>query len=124
MTKPDEPVLYYLQDGPQRGFVREELLVVPFDTQLPMGCSGVENRSPSSPVALETRQPYVIMSMPYRIVQPVDAELLSIFRVISPKELDVASSTVVILSLSEMQNVVDLQIKPKPLDLVLPLVGY
>ena len=37
VTKPDEPVLYYLQgdDAPQRGFVREELLVVPSDTQLP-----------------------------------------------------------------------------------------
>ncbi|MCU7879579.1 MAG: DDE-type integrase/transposase/recombinase, partial [Candidatus Thiodiazotropha sp. (ex Lucinoma aequizonata)] len=35
VTKPDEPVLYYLQDGPQRGFVREELLAVPSDTQLP-----------------------------------------------------------------------------------------
>ena len=35
MTKPDEPVLYYLLDGPPRGFVREELLVVPLDTQLP-----------------------------------------------------------------------------------------
>ena len=35
VTKPDEPVLYYLQDGPSRGFVREELLVVPPDTQLP-----------------------------------------------------------------------------------------
>ena len=35
VTKSDEPVLYYLQDGPQRGFVREELLVVPPDTQLP-----------------------------------------------------------------------------------------
>ena len=34
-TKPGEPVLYYLQDGPARGFVREELLVVPPDTQLP-----------------------------------------------------------------------------------------
>ena len=43
---------------------------------------------------------------------------------ISLKELDVASSTVVILSLSEMQNVVDLQIKPKPPGLVLLLVGY
>ena len=31
VTKPDEPVLYYLQDGPPRGFV----LVVPPDTQLP-----------------------------------------------------------------------------------------
>ena len=36
VTKPDEPVFYYLQgdDAPQRGFVREELLVVPSDTQL------------------------------------------------------------------------------------------
>ena len=37
VTKPDEPVLYYLQgdDAQQRGFVREELLAVPSDTQLP-----------------------------------------------------------------------------------------
>ena len=35
VTKSDEPVLYYLQDGPQRGFVREELRIVPPDTQLP-----------------------------------------------------------------------------------------
>jgi hypothetical protein len=35
VTKPDEPVLYYLLDGPARGFVREELLAVPSDTQLP-----------------------------------------------------------------------------------------
>ena len=37
VTKPDEPVLYYLQgdDAPQRGFVREELLAVSSDTQLP-----------------------------------------------------------------------------------------
>ena len=35
VAKPGEPVLYYLQDGPPRGFVREELLVVPPDTQLP-----------------------------------------------------------------------------------------
>ena len=36
VTKPDEPVLYYLQgnDAPQRGFFREELLAVPSDTQL------------------------------------------------------------------------------------------
>ena len=27
ITKPNEPVLYYLRDGPKRGFVREELLV-------------------------------------------------------------------------------------------------
>ena len=32
----DQPVLYYLSDGtPKRGFVREELLVVPDDTELP-----------------------------------------------------------------------------------------
>jgi hypothetical protein len=35
VTKPGEPVLYYLQDGPGRGFVREELLAVPSDTVLP-----------------------------------------------------------------------------------------
>ena len=34
-TKPEQPVLYYLRDGPKRGFVREELLVVPPNTQLP-----------------------------------------------------------------------------------------
>ena len=34
-TKPNEPVFYYLSDGPKRGFVREELLVVPPNTQLP-----------------------------------------------------------------------------------------
>ena len=34
-TKADQPVVYYLSDGPKRGFVREELLVVPPNTQLP-----------------------------------------------------------------------------------------
>ena len=35
VTKPNEPVLYYLRDGPKCGFVREELLVVPPNTTLP-----------------------------------------------------------------------------------------
>ena len=35
MPRPNEPVVYYLSDGPKRGFVREELLVVPPNTQLP-----------------------------------------------------------------------------------------
>ena len=35
VTKPNEPVMYYLCDGPKRGFVREKLLVVPYDTELP-----------------------------------------------------------------------------------------
>ena len=34
-TKPNQPVLYYLHDGPKRGFVCEELLVVPPNTTLP-----------------------------------------------------------------------------------------
>ena len=34
-SKPNQPVLYFLRDGPKRGFVREELLVVPPNTQLP-----------------------------------------------------------------------------------------
>ena len=35
MAKSGAPVVYYLIDGPLRGFVREELLVVPSDTQQP-----------------------------------------------------------------------------------------
>ena len=31
----NEPVLYYLKDGPKRGFVREELMIVPRGTELP-----------------------------------------------------------------------------------------
>ena len=32
---PANRVLYYLQDGPKRGFVREELMHVSEDTQIP-----------------------------------------------------------------------------------------
>ena len=35
VTKSKEPVMYYLFDGPKRGFVREEVMVVPSDTVLP-----------------------------------------------------------------------------------------
>ena len=35
VTRPHEPVVYYLYDGPKPGFVREELMVVPPGTQLP-----------------------------------------------------------------------------------------
>jgi len=35
VTKPNEPVIYHLRDEPKRGFVREELLVVPPNTELP-----------------------------------------------------------------------------------------
>ena len=35
ITKPNELILYYLHDGPKRGFVPEELLIVPDDTELP-----------------------------------------------------------------------------------------
>ena len=45
VTKPREPVLYYLQDGPARGFVREELLVVPPGTVLPADGVLTEGRS-------------------------------------------------------------------------------
>ena len=36
VTKPNEPVVYYMSNGPKRGFFPEELLVVPPDTQLPL----------------------------------------------------------------------------------------
>ena len=32
ISKKGEPTLYYLEDGPKRGFVRQELLIVPNDT--------------------------------------------------------------------------------------------
>ena len=35
VQKPGTPVMYYLRDGPKLSFVREELLVIPPDTQLP-----------------------------------------------------------------------------------------
>ena len=35
VISPDQPVLYYLLDGPKRSFVREELQVVLTDTELP-----------------------------------------------------------------------------------------
>ena len=34
VAKSNELVIYYLHDGPKRGFVREELLVVSLNTQL------------------------------------------------------------------------------------------
>ena len=35
VISPEQPFLYYLLDGPKRSFVREELQVVPSDTELP-----------------------------------------------------------------------------------------
>ena len=35
VRKTDSPSMYYLVGGPARGFVREELLVVPADIELP-----------------------------------------------------------------------------------------
>ena len=35
LVKRNELILYYLHDGPKRGFVREELLIVPSNTELP-----------------------------------------------------------------------------------------
>ena len=35
VTKPKEPVMYYSFDGPKRGFVREGLMVLSPDTELP-----------------------------------------------------------------------------------------
>ena len=35
IVKESEPVLYYLKDGPKRGFVREELMIIPKGTEMP-----------------------------------------------------------------------------------------
>ena len=35
IEKPGNRVMYYLQDGPERAFVKEELMSIPKDTELP-----------------------------------------------------------------------------------------
>ena len=35
IQKPGNRVMYYLQDGPDRTFVKEELMLIPEDTELP-----------------------------------------------------------------------------------------
>ena len=35
IVKENEPVLYYLKDGPKRGFVTEELMIIPKGTEIP-----------------------------------------------------------------------------------------
>ena len=39
----NEPVLYYLKDGPKLGFIREELQIVPPRTELPPEGTKFEN---------------------------------------------------------------------------------
>ena len=71
MTKPDEPVLYYLQgdDAPQRAFVREELLAVPPTHSCHrMGSSGVEDCVTSFSVVLEKGQSGVIAEVTHGVV--------------------------------------------------------
>lgn len=89
-----------------------------------MGSSGIENRSPSFSVTLQTGQPYVVTGVAFGIVQAVDTKLLGILGLVDPEELDVAGGTAVIVRRLELQDVVDLQVKPEPLGLVLALVGH
>ena len=35
VAEPDNRIMYYLQDGPERVFVREELMLIPENTELP-----------------------------------------------------------------------------------------
>ena len=35
MSSPGNRVMYYLADGPERAFVKEELMLIPEDTELP-----------------------------------------------------------------------------------------
>ena len=83
VTKPGEPV-YYLQDGLPRGFVREELLVVPHDSFLRMGFSSAERYCSSFSVALETGQPDVVVDVARGVVEPVNTELLGVLWLVSP----------------------------------------
>lgn len=70
VTKPEEPVLYYLLDRPARGFVREVQRAVPPDTYVlpPMVFSNVENRIPSVYFAFKVGQPYIVTSVAHGVV--------------------------------------------------------
>ena len=100
VAKPGEPVLYYLQDGPPRGIVRMELLVVPLQLSfLRMGFSSAERCCSSFSVEFETCQPDVIVDVSRGVVEPVDTELLGVLWLVSPEELDVARGTAIVLGL-------------------------
>ena len=36
MESPDNRMMYYLADGPERAFVSEELMLIPEDTEVPL----------------------------------------------------------------------------------------
>ena len=88
------------------------------------GSQALENCRTSIFVTLEAGQPYVVTGMSFGIVQTVNGELLGILGLVSPEEFNIAGGTVVILGLFEMHDVIDLQVKPEPLGLVLALVGH
>lgn len=88
----------------------------------------LQNGRTSFLVTLETGQLYVIAGMALGVVQLIDAELLRVLWLVGPEELYVAGGAVVILGLLELQDVVDLQVKPHSkaasLGSVLALVGH
>ena len=79
-TKPDEPVLYYLlgDDAPQRGFVREELLAVPSDTQLPpdevLRRLTTLQSTPRHPARTASLRPYASVSSPFFTIQRLESK--------------------------------------------------
>ena len=85
MTKPDEPALYYLQDGPHHGFVRENFWWSPKTPNCHlMGFSGGDGYSPSSPVTFNAGQPYILKCVTSEIVQAINAILLGVLWLVGP----------------------------------------
>jgi hypothetical protein len=63
--------------------------------------------------------------MALAVFQSVHAELLRVFVLVGPQQLDVASCAVVLLGIPEPENIIDIKVKPlKFLGLVLALVGH
>ena len=87
-----------------------------------MGFLGVSCTSVS--VTLETCQPYIVACVSLGVIQSVDTKLMCIFGLVGPEVFYVANCTAIILGLPDMQDVVDLEVKPlKSLGLVLTLVS-
>ena len=56
VTKPLEPILYYLKNGPKRGFVRELLLVVPPNSVLPSATPWHTHATPRLLICIHTQR--------------------------------------------------------------------
>ena len=101
VTKPDEPVIYYLADRPKRGFVARSCWLSPQIHSCRLLMLGKKSCYSSSSVALQTSQPHISR-----------AELQRVFWHRVPDHLYSTPGAFIFLLLFELQYVVCFQVKP------------